>query len=182
MRRRWNVILMLGAVVTLMASLACAAEEKEGVRLEYRLEYLFSVTVKFSRERIGPLPEGIRGNFYITGGEISGPKVRGKVRPVGGDWAILQTDGMGIIDVRETIETEDGALISATYTGVADMGEDGYQMALQGKPRPRYSVRCAARYRSAHPNYRWINRLQCLAIGQMDAERSEGHFDIYAVR
>jgi hypothetical protein len=150
MRRGWNVFLMVGVVVTLIASLAYAAEEKEGARFEYRLEYLFSVTAKLVPEPIGPLPEGFRINLYVTGGEVSGPKVRGKVR-VGGDWLTLQTDGVGNIDVRATIETEDGALIYATYTGVADMGEDGYQMVLQRKPRPRFTpLRMAARYRSAH--------------------------------
>lgn len=46
---------------------------------------------------------------------------------------ILRTDGVGILDVRATIETHDGALIYAAYSGVIDLGEDGYQKFLQGE-------------------------------------------------
>ena len=42
---------------------------------EYKLEYLFSfyVGLKLPPEVIGPVPEGIRANFYLTGGCIEAP-------------------------------------------------------------------------------------------------------------
>ena len=48
-------------------------------------------------EVIGPVPEGIRVNLYITGGEVTGRKVRGKLRPVGGDWLTIRRDGVAIL-------------------------------------------------------------------------------------
>ena len=51
-------------------------------------------------EVIGETPEGIRVNFYVTGGEITGTRLNGKVLPVGGDWLTLRRDGVGILDVR----------------------------------------------------------------------------------
>jgi hypothetical protein len=65
---------------------------------EYRLEHIFSyvATLKNPPEVIGPVPGGIRVNFYVVGGEISGPRLRGKVRSVGGDWFTVRTDGVGI--------------------------------------------------------------------------------------
>ena len=54
---------------------------------EYRLEHIMSYTVKIAEpEVIGPVPEGLRVNGYILGGEVTGPRVSGKLRPVGGDW------------------------------------------------------------------------------------------------
>ena len=54
---------------------------------DYSLEHIFSYTATLSPpEVIGPLPEGVRVNFYVTGGEVKGPKVYGKFRPVGADW------------------------------------------------------------------------------------------------
>jgi hypothetical protein len=50
-------------------------------------------------------------NLYVTGGKVQGPKVNGKLLPVGGDWLTIRTDGVGILDVRATIETHDAALI-----------------------------------------------------------------------
>jgi len=90
---------------------------------EYRLEHVMSfyINAQFP-EMIGPIPEGIQLNFYITGGEISGPKVVGKVRPVGGDWMTVRRDGVAILDIKGTLETQDGALIYATLDGTFDFG------------------------------------------------------------
>jgi hypothetical protein len=46
-------------------------------------------------EIIGPVAEGLRINFHVTGGEVAGPKLRGILRPVGGDWLTLRTDVLG---------------------------------------------------------------------------------------
>jgi hypothetical protein len=51
----------------------------------YDLEHIFSYTVTIAEpEVVGPIPGGVRANLYATGGEVTGPKLTGKVRPVGG--------------------------------------------------------------------------------------------------
>jgi hypothetical protein len=54
---------------------------------DYRMEHLFSYTASLQSpvETIGPVPEGIRVNFYITGGVIRGSRLNGRIRPVGAD-------------------------------------------------------------------------------------------------
>jgi Protein of unknown function (DUF3237) len=52
----------------------------------------------------------------VTGGTATGPKVFGKFRPVGADWLVVRRDGMAALDVRATMETNDGALINVSYT------------------------------------------------------------------
>jgi Protein of unknown function (DUF3237) len=47
----------------------------------------------------------------VTSGEVTGPRIRGILRPVGGDWFTIRTDGIGLLDVRATIETHNNALI-----------------------------------------------------------------------
>lgn len=152
--------------------------------IDYTLEHIFSYNATLAPpEVIGPVPEGIRVNVYATGGEVHGPKLHGKLRPVGGDWLLVRQDGIGMLDVRATIEAHDGALIYITYTGVIDLGEDGYQQFLQGAPVPSgTAIRMAPRFHTAHANYRWLNRLQCMGIGQAFLERSEVVYDVYAVR
>lgn len=151
--------------------------------IEYQLEPLFSYTAFLDTEIIGPVAEGLRINVYVTRGEISGPRLRGKLRPVGGDWLTVRTDGVGILDVRATFEAEDGALIYTSYSGVADFGEDGYQKLLSGDPAPSgLALRVVPRYQTSHPDYLWLNRLQCLGIGQAFLERGEVRYDVYAVR
>ena len=67
-------------------------------------------------EVIGPVPEGIRAHFYVTAGEVSGPKMRGRLRSVGGDWLVIRNDGVGVLDVRATMELDNGAVIYTTST------------------------------------------------------------------
>jgi len=151
--------------------------------IDYRLEHLFSYNAFLQTEVIGPVAEGVRINFYVTSGEISGPKLRRKLRPVGGDWLTLRTDGVGVLDVRATFETDDGALIYTSYSGIVDLGEDGYEKFLRGEPPASgTALRVVPRYQTSHPAYTWLNQLQCLGIGQAFLERGEVRYDVYAVR
>ncbi len=158
---------------------------------EYHLEYIFTSTLALGRMHIiGALPEGLRANVSINGGEVSGEKVRGIIHPMGGNWSILRTDGVFEIDYRLTFETHDGALIYVTYIGVSDFGEDAYQKYFevpgergQGGSLSRFrehrvGVRCSA----AHPSYQWLNRLYGLGIGHGDSEKWELVYDVYAVQ
>ncbi len=149
---------------------------------DYDLEHIFSYTLTLDLEVIGPVPEGLRVNIYIPGGEASGPKVYGKFHPGGADWHLLRPDGVGILDVRTTLETREEALIYAAYSGVAELGEDGYERFLRGELPPTVPIRVAPRFQTAHPDFQWLNRLQCLGIGEFNAERSEISYDVYAVR
>jgi len=149
----------------------------------YNLEHIFSYTATLNPpERIGPVPEGIKANFYVTGGKVEGPKLNGKVLPVGGDWLTIRTDGVGILDVRATIETHDAALIYTAYLGVMDLGKDGYQKVLQQDVPAVIHLQSAPRYYTAHPEYQWLNRIQCVGVGQANMAKLEVSFDIYAIR
>jgi hypothetical protein len=133
-------------------------------------------------EVIGETAEGIRANFYVTGGEITGSRLNGKVLPVGGDWLTLRRDGVGILDVRATLETDDGAPIYLSYTGILEMGEDGYQRFLAGDMPRAPTIRGAPRFLTAHPDYQWLNRLQCVNVGGADLEEYSVSYDIYALK
>jgi hypothetical protein len=152
--------------------------------IDYKLEHILSYTGVLASppEIIGPLPEGIRVNFYTTGGEITGPRIRGRLRPVGGDWATVRRDGLAIVDVRATFETHDGALILATYPGVIDLGEDGYDKFLRGELPVTAKIRTSPRFGTSHPEYVWLNRLHCIGIGEYAAATNSARYDVYAVR
>jgi hypothetical protein len=154
-------------------------------KIDYCLEHLFSYRLGFRLppEVIGPTPDGLRVNFYLDGGEISGPRLRGRIRPVGADWLRVRPDGIGLLDLRATFEAEDGALIHAPFQAVLDLGEDGYQTLLRGElAADGTPFRSVPRYATADPAYQWLNRVQCLGIGQVFPSRGEARCDVYAVR
>jgi Protein of unknown function (DUF3237) len=149
---------------------------------DYIMEHLCSVTVTLESppEAIGPTPEGLRLNVYVSGGEITGPRLQGKVLPVGGDWLTIRSDGVGVLDIRATVETSDGALIYLAYKGVADAGKDGYQRFIEGNPPTLVPLRGAPTLLTSHPNYLWLNRLQCINIGEVDLENWVVGYDLYS--
>jgi len=148
----------------------------------YTPTYLFSyhAAVRLPPEVIGPVPEGIRANFYVTGGEISGPKITGTILPVGADWLVIRRDGVGILDVRATMQTHDGALIYTQIMGVLDLGSDGYDKFLQGDLPAKVFIRAVPRFQTAHPDYLWLNRLQCLNVGEIDTAAGIVKYDVYS--
>ena len=69
---------------------------------DYSLEHLFSYVVSLERpQMIGAIPEGIRAIFYVTKGEVTGPKLRGRILPGGGEWHPDLRRQKGDIVVRE---------------------------------------------------------------------------------
>lgn len=66
---------------------------------------------------IGAGPYGTRLVFDVTGGHFEGARLRGTILPSGGDWLLIDTEGVGHLDVRITLETEDGARLYVQYYG-----------------------------------------------------------------
>lgn len=148
------------------------------------LEHIVSYTATLRQpfEVIGATPAGLRINAYVTGGEATGPRLRGRVLPVGGDWLTVRPDGVALLDVRASLETHDGALIGLEYSGVMELGGDGYDRALRGELPNRAPIQAAPRFLTAHPAYLWLNRMQCASVGAADLGTSTVSYDIYAVR
>src|SRR5438128_3175262 len=69
-------------------------------------------------QKIGAVPHGTRVTAPIASGHFEGPRLRGKVLPGGGDWTLLRGDGVLELDLRLTLETDDGALIHMTSYGL----------------------------------------------------------------
>jgi hypothetical protein len=105
-------------------------------------------------EEIGATSHGRLSIFPITGGSFEGERLRGIVLG-GADWVIAGADGTFELDLRLTLETDDGALIHMTFTGVRDDAN--------------HYFRTLPRFETAAPKYSFLNRL--LAVGIGDAGR-----------
>jgi hypothetical protein len=58
---------------------------------------------------VGLTPGGHPRILIVKSGEFSGPRLRGRVLPGGGDWSLTREDGSSRLDVPITLETHDGA-------------------------------------------------------------------------
>jgi hypothetical protein len=106
--------------------------------------------------------------------------VRGKLLPAGADWLLIRKDGVGLVDVRATMEMQDGALVYAAYTGVLDPGPNGYEAFINGALPPKFPIRTAPRFQTAHPAYAWMNRVQAYGVGEVDLANALVSYDAYA--
>jgi Protein of unknown function (DUF3237) len=76
------------------------------------LEFIFAAHVTVDPPLdLGSVGKGGRRIVPITGGDFSGPQIRGKVLPGGADWQVLRDDGVAELEARYTLRTDDGALI-----------------------------------------------------------------------
>ena len=104
-------------------------------------------------EEIGSTPHGKLSIFPIIGGSFEGERLRGKVLAGGGDWVTARADGTFELDLRVTLETEDGALIHMTATGVRN--------------DTNHYLRTLPRFETAEPKYAFLNRLLAVGIGEI---------------
>ena len=151
--------------------------------IDFRLEHLFSYAGALANppEIFDWSPDGIRVNFYSAGGEMTGSRIRGKLRPIGDDWMMVRKDGVALLDVRTTLETHDGAWILATYHGLIDLGEEAHDRILRDELPSLVQLRIAPRFFTSHPEYLWLNRLHCIGIGEYRATANEVNYDVYAM-
>jgi Protein of unknown function (DUF3237) len=57
---------------------------------EPKLEYLYDMHVDLEAPQvIGATPRGMRQVFIVKGGTVEGPRIKGKMLPGGGDWALI---------------------------------------------------------------------------------------------
>jgi hypothetical protein len=152
-------------------------------RFGYELQFLGTVNVHLKQpEIIGPLSEGIRRIFYITSGTCVGPRLNATIRPVGADWMVIQRDGVALPNVRTTWETADGALLFGEYSGVFDLGPDGYANTLRDEFPAFPTVELVPRFVTSHPSYLWLNRLQCVGVGAVDMKNLLVQYDLHAIK
>jgi hypothetical protein len=151
-------------------------------RYRWASEFLGAFTVKLivPPDTLGPGPDGMHITYLIDSGEIHGPRLNGRMR--GGDWMLLRQDGIGVANARVTYEMDDGVLLMSQYYGIADFGSDGYARAARNEFDPSPPLVLAPQFISSHPDWLWLNRLQCLAVGRADLANLIVRADIYAIR
>jgi hypothetical protein len=108
---------------------------------------------------VGDGPHGTRITFPITGGMFDGDRLSGKVLPGGCDWVIKRPDGVLELDLRITLQTDDGALVHMTFEGIRDD-------AAPGAPY----FRTLPRFETADARYSFLNQLLAVGTGKISSE------------
>ena len=148
-----------------------------------RLEHAFRARVAVAAARsLGRIHGGERRIVDITGGEVSGPKLTGRILPGGADWQIVRDDGTAVLEARYTIEAADSALVYVRNYGYRHGPPDVLARIARGEEvdPALYYFRAAPVFETAAPQYDWLNRTVVVCSAMRTADRVI--LDFYAVR
>ena len=138
-----------------MVSAQTPASELES---EFLLELVLDVDAQIDAGHTSIAP--------VTGGTFGGPRIKGTVHPGGADW-ITQASGHSSLDVRITLETDDGEFIFMSYTGIVSAGQNG----LYWRVRPIFQT--------ASEKYDWLNH--SVFVGKSKQVPGKVAYDIFRI-
>jgi hypothetical protein len=118
--------------------------------------------------RFGGTPYGERRVIHITGGTVSGERLKGRILPGGADWQIIRTDGVADIRARYTLESDDGGLVLVNSEGLRHGPPDVIERLGRGETvdPALYYFRTVMRFETAAPSLAWLNKILAIARGE----------------
>jgi hypothetical protein len=140
--------------------------------IEPGFRYLCSYRAAFTepQQQIGKAHFGRRMIAALTGGEVEGERLRGRVMPSGGDWATIDDRDTLRLDARVTFETHDGALIYVSYRGVLRPLTVAHKHARNGGPKTdaeksEIYFRTTPMFETGDERYLWLNDIVAVGLG-----------------
>jgi len=136
-------------------------------KLELHSKHLFDMAVQLQEPlAVGDIPKGNRQILVGEDGEFNGSRLSGKILPGGADWFLVRSDGVGELDVRVTLETDDGALIYMRSEGFLHYPAEIANQVLMGLADPaQYYLRERTVFETAAKQYYWLNSIIAVGVG-----------------
>ena len=130
-----------------------------------------------------PTMAGSKIIYPIIGGTIRG-EINGKVLPIGADFGTLLSPTNFKLDVREVIQTDDGATIYVTYTGFIHADAETFGLLVSGRAGEvnpeQYYFRVNPVFETTSEKYDWLNHT--LAVGVGKVTETGVSYVLYAIR
>jgi hypothetical protein len=120
---------------------------------------------------VGSAPAGRRMIAEIASAELSGRLTGRLAGTSSADWFTMTAGGLGLPDVRLSIETHDGALVFARYFGRVRLVPGQASVAI-----------VAPVFETGDSRYDWLNDIQAAAKGVFTADRTRLDYEIYELR
>jgi hypothetical protein len=138
------------------------------------LEFIFAARVTVdSPQDLGAFNKGRRRVVPITGGEFSGPVLRGTVLPGGADWQLVRHDGVAELEARYTLQTDDGAVIHVRNLARRHGPAEVMEALAAGQPVDpgSYYFRGATFFETTVARYAWLTRHIVVCSGEREPAR-----------
>ena len=153
---------------------------------ELKSEFLFDLEIDLNPPQVvGPVLKGTRLIFPFKDGFVKSDKINGKILECSGDWGLVLDSTTFKVDVRATVETDDGALIYMTYSGYDHTNAKNFAMISAGKgsdlSRSDYYFRTSVSFETSSLKYAWLNHIVAIGVGRFPAAGKVA-YRIYAIK
>jgi hypothetical protein len=136
--------------------------------------YAFTITARIGEvTSAGEIGHGVRRIIPITGGEVRGDDINGKVCAFGADFQIIRPNELIELEARYAFETDDGAVIYVENRGLRFGPVDLLQKLKRGEPVDPALIyfRTVPRFETGSEKYRWLMEHLFVASAARHADR-----------
>lgn len=130
---------------------------------------------------IGETGAGVRRVVPILGGEISGPRIQGRILPAGADYQLIRLDGVAELHARYVIETTGGGRIYVENSGLRHGSAEAMERLHRGEavdPALIY-FRTTMKFETGDESFQWLARNIFVGAGVRHPDRVQ--LSIYQV-
>jgi Protein of unknown function (DUF3237) len=144
--------------------------------------YVFTITAHIGNvTSAGDTGFGVRRIIPITGGEVKGRDVNGKICPFGADFQVVRPNQLIELEAKYAIETDDGAVIYVENRGIRFGPVELLQRLNRGEavdPALIY-FRTVPRFETGAQRYRWL--MESLFVGSAARYTDRVAIDVHQV-
>ena len=144
--------------------------------------YVFTITAEIGAvTSAGEIGHGVRRIIPITGGEVRGESIHGKVCAFGADFQIIRPNELIELEARYAFETDDGAVVYVENKGIRFGPVDLLQKLKRGEPVDPALIyfRTVPKFETGAAKYRWL--MESLFIGSAARHADRVVVDVHQV-
>src|ERR1700761_4837530 len=137
-------------------------------------KYVFTITAHIADvTTAGEIGSGVRRIIPITGGEVKGEGINGKVCPFGADFQIIRPNELIELEPKSAFATSEGAVVYVENKGLRFGPIDLLQKLKRGEPVDPTLIyfRTVPKFETGHANYRWLMEHIFVASAARHADR-----------
>ena len=149
---------------------------------ELATKYVFTITVLIGEvTSAGDIGTGVRRIIPITGGEVRGEGINGKVCAFGADFQIIRFDELIELEAKYAFQTDDGAVIFVENRGIRFGPVELLQRLKRGEPVDPKLIyfRTVPKFETGSEKYRWL--MENLFIGSAARHADRVVIDVHQV-
>jgi hypothetical protein len=144
--------------------------------------YVFTITARVgSVTSAGDIGTGVRRIIPITGGEVKGRDVNGKVCAFGADFQIIRPNELIELEAKYAFQTDDGAVIYVENRGIRFGPVELLQRLKRGEPVDPGLIyfRTVPKFETGDEKYRWL--MESLFVGSAARHADRVVIDVHQV-